>query len=159
MKNITLDDCVMNAPAREEYAEALNTLENLFGNSPHNIVAIDGKPDVGKTKLGRFLAWRLNITFIETDLFLIRKQGKYVYKKEHLRPIIESLIEDKKHVIIEGIVALRLIANLGFDVDYHIHVICEQSTATTLPDYADYIEQYKPKQKANLILDIPAIED
>ena len=39
------------------------------------LIAIDGLLGVGKTTLGRYLAWRFNISLVGSDLFLIPNQG------------------------------------------------------------------------------------
>ena len=150
-----LKDCVLNAPERSEYAEVLSALEKLLDNLPHKVVIIDGKPGVGKTTLGRFLAWRFNISLIETDLYLISQQGEYSYRDTEVASVIRSRNQSDRPVIVEGVVALRLLDKLDINWDYHIHVTCEQSTSYPLNEYQDYLKEYKPAEKANLVISLP----
>jgi MoxR-like ATPase len=55
-----------------EYECAASALAPILDDLPGKVVAIDGYPGVGKSSLGRFLAWRFNISLIETDFFLIK---------------------------------------------------------------------------------------
>ena len=152
-----LKDCVLNAPERPEYAEVLSALESLLDDLPHKVVIIDGKPGVGKTTLGRFLAWRFNISLIETDLYIIRQQGVYVYRDNEVASVIESRKQSDRPVIVEGVVALRLLDKLDIKWDYHIHVTCEQSTSQPLSEYREYLNKYRPSEKANLVISLPAL--
>ena len=80
---------VLNAPERPEYARALSYLEPILLGLPPKVVAIDGAHGVGKTTLGRFLAWRFNISLIETDLFLLEGTGRYLYRDNDLRAVLK----------------------------------------------------------------------
>ncbi|PHR93767.1 MAG: hypothetical protein COA69_03820 [Robiginitomaculum sp.] len=146
--------CVMNAPERPEYADALNELEPILYNLPPKVVAIDGKPGVGKTTLGRFLAWRFNISLIETDLYLHRSRGLYIYREEEVKGVINSRKQSDRPVIVEGVVALRLLDNLNVTPDFHIHVICEAASSSTASDYPEYLKQFQPAENANLVLNL-----
>jgi shikimate kinase len=48
---------------------------------------------VGKTTLGRYLAWQFNISLVELDLFLIPNQGKLVYMNEALSTSLRAGLE------------------------------------------------------------------
>lgn len=149
--------CVMSAQERPEYADALNELEPILFNLPPKVVAIDGKPGVGKTTLGRFLAWRFNISLIETDLYLHRNQGLYIYREEEIKGVINSRKQSGLPVIVEGIVALRLLDNLNATPDFHIHVICEAASSSIAPDYPEYLKQFEPTENADLVLNLPKL--
>ena len=145
----------MNAPERPEYSIALNALEPLLFGWPPKVVVIDGRPDVGKTTLGRFLAWRFNVSLIETDLFLKRNQGGYFYNEETIRAVI--IARQHLPVIIEGVVALRLLSDLNIPIDFHIHVTCETATASVCEEYGEYLRTFKPMKTANLVLEFPKL--
>jgi hypothetical protein len=53
------------------YLQVINALTPVMRRPRGIIVTIDGRDGVGKTTLGRYLAWHFNVTLIETDLFLI----------------------------------------------------------------------------------------
>ena len=157
----------MNAPERPEYAKALNKLEPLLCGWPQKVVVIDGKPTVGKSTLGRFLAWRFNISLIETDLFLKRNQGRFLYNEEALRTVINFKIQAERPVIIEGVVALRLLSDFNISPDFHIHVTCEEESAPEelaglekycgFKEYAKYCNKFQPRTGADLVLDLPKL--
>ena len=56
------------------YLKIVEALTPIMQGLPGMIVTIDGRDGVGKTTLGRYLAWHFNVTLIETDLFLIPAQ-------------------------------------------------------------------------------------
>ena len=61
------------------YAEVVDALTPVMRGLPGVIVTIDGRDGVGKTTLGRYLAWHFNVTLIETDLFLIPAQDYLIH--------------------------------------------------------------------------------
>lgn len=150
-----LSDCIMNAPERQEYVEALEALKPVLIDLPFKIIAIDGRPGVGKTTLGRFLAWRFNISLIETDLFLIRNQKAYIYRSEEIKSLIEHRREMSRPVVVDGIVSLKILDELSYRPDFHIHVKCEQSISKPLQEFSDYTEKYKPSTNSDLVLNLP----
>lgn len=122
------------------------------------MIIIDGKPGVGKTTLGRFLAWRFNISLIETDLFSLQNPNRYNYNNEAVRTVINYRQElSKRPVIVEGVVALRLLDDLNICADFHIHVTCKEATATLREEYSGYVEKFQPKRKADIVLELPVI--
>jgi uridine kinase len=154
------EDLVMNAPERHEYAQALSALTPVLYNLPPKIIAIDGKSDVGKTKFGRYLAWRFNISLLESDLFLEGGQNVLKYRHTEIRNVIRSRIDNaRRPVIIEGIVTLRLLRELHKKHDFHIHVICEQAEGGTAleADWKKYQKEFKPQDNADLVLDLPVL--
>ncbi len=157
----------MKAPERPEYAETLILLEELLAGWPQKVVVIDGKPCAGKTTLGRFLAWRLSVSLLETDLFLKRNQGRYLYNEEALKVVIDYLEQKDRPVIIEGVVALQLLRKLDVQPDFHIHVICEKESELEelagfekyngFEEYAKYCSEFQPKKHADHVLDLPKL--
>jgi Ni2+-binding GTPase involved in maturation of urease and hydrogenase len=150
---------VCNAQVLEEYAEALRALEPILYNLPAVIVAIDGRVGSGKTTLGRFLAWRFNVTLIESDLFLHRNEGTFTYRNDHITGILDSRMTSGSPVIVEGIVALRLLAEVCHKHAFHIHLIGDESvgSSTTEQEWRKYDAAYRPIATANLILKLPSL--
>ncbi len=48
------------------YLRVVNALTPVMRGLPGVIVTVDGRDGVGKTTLGRYLAWHFNVTLIET---------------------------------------------------------------------------------------------
>ena len=151
---------VQNAPVRSEYNEALRELEPVLHDLPPKIIIIDRFPCSGKTTLGRFLAWRFNISLVETDLFLIRNQGSFIYRNRDIRAVIEHRIQSDRPIIIEGVVALKILNDVGYDSSFHIRVCCDETADEAASDtsWQEYLTSYKPRADASLMLDIPANE-
>jgi hypothetical protein len=150
-------EVVCNAPIRKEYKAALRALKPILYNLPPVIVVINGRVGSGKTTLGRFLAWRFNITLIETDVFLHRNEGKFSYKKDQIAGVIDHRISGDRPVILEGVVALRLLKELSCDSDFHINLVCDESKGSSITEkeWLKYDAEFSPKDKADLILTLP----
>ncbi len=151
---------LMNGQTCPQYAEVVRLLAPVLCNLPPKIVAIDGWPGVGKTTLGRFLAWRFNVTLLETDLFMIPRQGKLVYHTEEITRIIDTRLRDRtdngRPIIVEGVAVLRLLAGLQHEPDFMVYV-----TNTLVVDAGNlkrevtaYDKQFRPRERANLSITI-----
>lgn len=136
------------SPERDEYAVVLSALAPILDGQPPKIISNDGRANVGKTTLGRFLAWRFNTTLVETDLYLLPKPGRLVYQIATIKDIIQRFVgggDGGKPVIVEGIVALRIIREAGFTSDFNIRVICRaavESHPIIDAEWSKYIEQF-----------------
>ena len=148
---------VQNAPERSEYADALGALEPVLYDLPPKVIAIDGAPGVGKTTLGRFLAWRFNVSLIETDLFMIKGLQRYDYRVSEVKNVVESRMESGRPVIVEGVVVQRLLKAIQHSASFHIHVTCPDVDEPNLQDWNDYLAEFKPQLTADLVLHLPAI--
>ena len=145
-----------------DYAPAVEVLKPVLYNLPGKIIAIDGHPGVGKTTLGRYLAYRFNVSLIETDLFLIRRQGVMAHHEVCISEAIGSRIDEedpdsRRPVIIEGSTVLRLLARMGRRPDFIIHIKNDdapESSDTLAADLAQYEAEFSPAKKADLTLRI-----
>lgn len=149
---------IQNAPERPEYSGVLIALRDTLFNLPPVIVAIDGAPGVGKTTLGRFLAWRFNTTLIETDLFLLQGKGRYEYRLEELGNVIESRMDSRRPAIVDGVVALRIIKDLKMSSQFHIHVKSADVVPPGTDDWHSYVNDFSPEANAHLVLSLPVVD-
>jgi hypothetical protein len=141
-----------------DYTAITEALKPVLHNLPGKIVAIDGLPGVGKTTLGRFLAYRFNVSLIETDLFLIERQGRMVYRNDEIARIISKRVDaySPRPVIIESAVVLRLLAELERRPDFTIHITnkdAPESHGDLLADLNAYEAQFSPKDRADLAVE------
>lgn len=152
-------ELVRNAPVRAEYGMVLKALKPVLYNLPAIIVVIDGRVGSGKTTLGRFLAWRFNITLIETDLFMHPNQLNFTYRNDHIAGIIQSRMESDRPVLVEGVVALRGLGDLGLEHAFHVHLICDESEGSSITEleWNKYVAEYQPNAKANLSVCLPPL--
>jgi hypothetical protein len=153
--------------SERDYAPAEEALKPVLYNLPGKIVAIGGLPGVGKTTLGRYLAYRFNVSLIETDLFLIRNQGKMVYREDWINQVMGSRLDKddpewRRPVIIEGSTILRLLASLGRKPDFIIHVLNDdapESGGSLADDLARYDTEYTPASRADITLTFSALPE
>lgn len=151
----------------QDYEPAVEALKPVLHNLPGKIIAIGGLPGVGKTTLGRYLAYRFNVSLIETDLFLIPRQGVMVYHEDWINQVIGSRLDKddavwQRPVIIEGSTVLRLLANLNRKPDFIIHVTNDDAPESSGPladDLASYDAQYAPASQADIILKFRLAEE
>ena len=103
------------------YEDVVAGLEETLAGLPGMIVGIDGRDGVGKTTLGRYLAWHFNISLVETDLFLdgTKESG---YDLDRLRSVIERRLAMPRPVLVDGICLLELFKHLGKASDVLVHV-------------------------------------
>ena len=141
----------------DEYRPVVKALGPLLHGLPGMIVAIDGLPGVGKTEMGRYLAYRFNVSLIETDLFLIEQQGRLIYHNNQIGRIIAKRGDAHSPcpVIIEGAAVLRLLAELERHPDFMIYITNKEAPASQgslLADLEAYEVQFSPRQRANLTI-------
>jgi hypothetical protein len=140
-----------------EYDSAASALVPILDDLPGKIVAIDGYPGVGKTSLGRFLAWRSNVSLVETDLFLTEGHGRMMHRKEEIARIIKKRIDIPRPVIVEGCAVLRLLADLNRSPDFLIYLTSQDAPIVhgdLAADLTAYDAKFSPRSLAGLALAI-----
>jgi hypothetical protein len=136
------------------YATIVAALSPLMQGLPGVIVTIDGRDGVGKTTLGRYLAWRFNVTLIETDLFLIPAQDYVIYLDDQINRIIERRVTTPSPVIVEGVAMLQLMQRIHRVPDFSLYVRRPGHASSPLmaPRLAAYEEAFAPSAAANLVV-------
>lgn len=116
-------------------------------------MSIDGTDGSGKTTLGRFLAWFFNVTLVESDNFILEDRS-LSYDVDAVRAVIRRRLERPRPVLIEGVVVLRLLAQIGYQSNFHIHLMSgRQSSSKYLANELKRYElEFEPRRRANLIL-------
>jgi uridine kinase len=138
------------------YLRVVNALTPVMRGLPGVIVTVDGRDGVGKTTLGRYLAWHFNVTLIETDLFLIPAQDYLIHLDDQINRIIERRITSPRPVIVEGISMLQLMKRINRVPDFSIYVTNPRHSGCKLlaQRLAAYEAAFAPARKANIVMEI-----
>jgi hypothetical protein len=105
------------------YVPVVAALEPVLYDLPPRLVGIDGRHGVGKTTLGRYLAWRFNVTLIESDLFANAGSVMRGYHLDEINRIVQLRLDKPRPVLAEGVALLRLLEQLQRRADFLIY--CE----------------------------------
>lgn len=145
-----------------DYTPVVLALQPVLDNLPGKIIAIGGGLGSGKTTLGRYLAYRFNISLVETDQFRLKNQaGRITYRNDVLADVIASRVDrqNPRPVIVESAVILRLLSEIGRLADFYIHVGSDEESDLTesdeRADVARYETEYAPRERANLLIHFP----
>src|ERR1043165_10307225 len=104
------------------YGAVVEALRPMLHNLPGKLIGIDGRNGVGKTTLGRYLAWHFNVTLIEADLFLIPSQDYLTHLDFQINRIIERRFTLPRPVIVEGVSMLQLMKRISRVPDFAIYI-------------------------------------
>jgi len=138
------------------YLQVVDALTPIMRTSPGAIVTIDGRSGVGKTTLGRYLAWHFNVTLIETDLFLIPAQDYLIHLDDQVNRIIERRVTSHLSVIVEGVSMLQLMKRIDRVPAFSIYVTNQRHSSNELLErrLVAYEAAFVPSAKANLVIKI-----
>ena len=138
------------------YLKVVDALTPIMRGLPGVIVTIDGRNGVGKTTLGRYLAWHFNVTLIETDLFLIPAQDYLIHLDDQINRIIERRITSPRPVIVEGVAMLQLMKRINRISDFSIYVTNLQHSSSKALErrLSSYEGEFAPSAKANIVVEI-----
>ena len=138
------------------YLEVVGALTPVMRHLPGIIVTIDGRFGVGKTTLGRYLAWHFNVSLIETDLFLIPAREHLIHLDDQINRIIERRITTPRPVIVEGISMLQLMKRINRIPDFSIYVTNPLRSGGAAMDrrLSAYEAAFSPSTIANMVVKI-----
>ncbi len=137
----------------EEHDKLLAELKEKIYPWRKLLIAVDGITGVGKSGLSRYLAWKLDMPSIETDMYRIASDTQPSYRLDELNGVIQARYELDRPVIVEGIFLLDTLKKLSLEHDYIIYVRnskadCGFALRESLPKYQ---EEYSPEDKADYV--------
>ena len=135
-----------------EFDRAAEALAPKLAGLPPKIVAVDGRSGSGKSTLGRFLSWHFNSTLIELDLFL--KEGGLHHREADVKRLIEQRLGLRRPVIVEGLLVMKVLRDIGLSADYLIYVTNENCPKGLGfgKELDAYDQEYRPAVVANHVL-------
>ena len=138
------------------YLQVVDVLTPILKGLPGVIVTIDGRDGVGKTTLGRYLAWHFNVTLIETDLFIIPAQDYVIHLDDQINRIIERRITSPLPVIVEGVSVLQLMKRINRVPAFSIYVTNPRQSSSKILErlLSVYEADFSPSTKANLVVKV-----
>jgi len=138
------------------YSQAVEALTPILRGLPGIIVTIDGRGGVGKTTLGRYLAWQFNVTLIETDLFMIPAEDYLIHLDDQINRIIERRITTPLPVIVEGVSVLQLMKRINRTPGFKIYVTHSRPSTSAIMarKLAVYESDFSPSASADLVLGV-----
>lgn len=113
-------------------------------------IAIDGVDNSGKSTLGRFLAWQLGMPLIETDLLLERETNEIRHDLSTLRRLLAARHDLKRPAIVEGMLVLQTLKNIGVAPDYLIYVDAKGCSGSSVwqREFEKYAQTHRSRERA-----------
>src|SRR5215471_19511940 len=138
------------------YLQVVDALTPVMRGLPGVIITIDGRDGVGKTTLGRYLAWHFNVTLIETDLFLIPAKDYLIHLDDQINRIIERRVTTPLPVIVEGVSILQLMRRINRVPAFRIYVTNPQrwSSPMMARKLAAYEAAFAPSLSADIVVKV-----
>src|SRR5574340_56155 len=136
-----------------QFDEAARALEPVLENLPPKVIAIDGRSGIGKTTLGRFLAWYFNASLLELDLFLANDRSEF--RTEEVHRIIKQRMACRSPILVEGVTVLKVLAGLSVKPDFVVYVRnLRHPRGFGFGELLDEYERtYQPQELANHIVE------
>jgi hypothetical protein len=112
------------------------------------LIAIDGSDGVGKSSLASWLAWQLGAPAIHLDLYVIRDSRPLRWRGELLCLIHARLVVHAAPLIVEGILVLDALAQIGRKPDFLVYVDGQGGHGLS-NRLADYEARHMPTEQAH----------
>lgn len=105
----------------EQHERIRDAIRERLGSWRRFVIAVDGVDGVGKSNFARYLAWKLGMPAIETDLYFDRRED-LTYDLGRLRAVVEARSSLDRPVIIEGLRILYILQELNVACDFRVWV-------------------------------------
>ena len=105
-----------------------------------HLIVIDGDDGSGKTPLAHKIADALGAKVISLDNYL-HEDGRPYCDQIKYDSLKNDVLSSSQKVVIEGVCALKILAKINVDHDYHIFTKC---VVCGNRDYDDYLDERRP---------------
>ncbi|MCP3464447.1 hypothetical protein [Bradyrhizobium sp. CCGUVB23] len=85
------------------------------------LITIDGADGVGKSSLASWLAWQLGMPAIQLDLYLTNLEPMQ-WLTADLNRVVSRRLDGGRPVIVDGVLALDALDQIGRKTDFLVHV-------------------------------------
>jgi hypothetical protein len=116
------------------------------------LIGIDGLDGSGKTSLASWLGWQLEIPAVHLDLYIVRDSDPLRFRIDDLARALDARAALKRPVIVEGILLLQALNEIGRAPDFliFVHKVSHQSSLRSLTP--GYLRAFSPRRKADKIV-------
>jgi hypothetical protein len=115
------------------------------------LIAIDGADGIGKSSLASWLGWQLGAPTIHLDLYVVRGSNPLRWRSDLLCLVYARLVVHAAPLIVEGILVLDALAQIGRKPDFLVYVDGQGGHGLS-NRLADYRVRFKPEQQAHFRL-------
>jgi hypothetical protein len=126
--------------------------EALTPNRLPLLIAIDGADDSGKSSLASWLSWQLGMPAVQLDLYLSNTKP-IQWRTEDLERVVSQRLNNDRPVIIDGVLALDALDQIGRKIDFLIFVKGGYGESSLAPQIIAYQSRRKPEALANFTID------
>ena len=122
-------------------------------------IGVDGRDGTGKSTLARYLAFKLGMPALETDMFLIQLGPPAVYRTDDLGKVIEYRHQRNRPVLVEGVFLLSTLKKLGLAPDFFVYVESAESAGSRIlaQAFEAYEAECRPKEMSQFLLRRPEL--
>lgn len=137
----------------EPYAQLYDAINARLG--PQRLpllIGIDGANGCGKSSTASWLAWQFGMKAIHLDLYTDHGTRALTFASEIARLINRRVGQEKRPMIVEGILLLDALASVDWKPDILVFVDGVPSGSTLEGRILDYWSKYQPRDKADFVV-------
>jgi hypothetical protein len=136
-------------PQSEELLERIK--QALTPNRLPLLIAIDGADCSGKSSLSSWLGWQLGMPAVQLDLYLTSLQP-IQWLTEDLARVLKRRIDNGRPVIIDGVMVLDALDQIGRKADFLIFVSGGHEGSSLASQITAYRVRQKPSDRADFTI-------
>jgi hypothetical protein len=112
------------------------------------LIGIDGKDGAGKSSLAAWLSWQHEMAAIHLDLYIVKDSDPITWHLDDLARIIDGQRSLARPLIVEGILLMRALQQVGRTPGFLVFVEKENHESSLPGPMGSYLKSYLPNEKA-----------